>query len=174
MSINDAANKLKTLAPMFRKFIEVGEALEKIGSLEDAEADAKARAQTARQAAEHEQANLALAVDGLKSAKGQARLLVDDADAKAAKIREAANADAAATAEQAKADAAKAWDHAKSEAGKREAEAKARLRELDERIQGTKAALATCDLELSSKRAELADLEKRIAAVRETAQKMLG
>ena len=150
-----AADEVKKLHRMFQSLGEVVDVLDRIGSVEQAEQEARARVEAANREAD--------AIKGtVDAAKAEAERLVEEAGVEAAAIL----ADAEAKKQQAWADAERISDIASREAANVIADAEAR------RVAAENEAALARDSETVA-RSELADLEKKIEAARARIAKLL-
>lgn len=150
-----AADDAKKLAKMFQSLNDVAEALEKIGSAEQAENEARARIDALRKEGDD---LVALLTDKREMAKG----IVAKAEAKAHEILTSAYADADVARDQAKADARAVIDEAtaaRDHAQGHLLETSAQLVDLKDQIDAAKAELEALNMESEKVRAFLATIK---------------
>lgn len=160
MSTIKTIEEVREFARKFQAVIDLAAAVEPIAKLELAEAEL--RGQVGALQAERD-----ALVEEVAGAKATAARIVEEAKAKAAELFEAATASAQAATgklvESAQAQVAGINDDAKAEADR-----------LAKRIAKLKAEEADLDRDIDARRAQVVDLESRLAAAQEKARAMIG
>ena len=160
MSKIKTIEEVREFARKFQSVIDLAAAVEPIAKLELAEAEL--RGQVGKLQGERD----ALAEE-VAGAKATAKRLVDEAKAKAVELVDAATASA-------QAEAAKLAESARAQAAGINDDAKAEADRLAKRIAKLKAEEADIDRDIDARRAQVVDLESRLAAAQEKARAMIG
>lgn len=170
----DAADAIRRLARLFQPMVAVADELERLGSVEQAVAEAETA--KARIAVEREQAaeDLAAAKQSVKDAREQAKKIKADAEDKAAAVINEARGEADAIKAAAEADAKTVTDNATRALSERTAE----LRGVVEELVTARNELTN---ELEARRGELAEVnaladaaEARLATAKAEIARMLA
>lgn len=169
-----AAESIKLLATQYQHMIEAAEALNRIGSLENAEKEAKQAIDSTRKELEKTKVNLVLAKDEFQSLKADAKSLVEGAELEANQLLVKAKADSDAML----ADAtikAKIIENSALEAVKSELNTiKANKLKAEKAVESAITELnATID-ERNKAAQELADLQSKIESAKAAVLKLLG
>ena len=157
--ISKAAHDLKVLAQRFRPVLDVVDALERIGSLEDAERDAKERTAHAKAEADTAAASLVTVQQQVAEAHKKIQLATTDAE----QIVAQATQDADQIRARARTDADRIRQEAEA--------AKATIQKESEALTVTKTRLAG---EVEAKQKELAAITARIAETKASIAKLAG
>lgn len=159
VNINEAVDQVRNLNRMFKAMNTLGDALEKIGSIEQFEREALQAKDKAQKEAAEAKAEAAKAVDELKAAKQK----VKDADARAEELAKEGEANKSAI--EAK---------AKEQAEKIVADADAELKRLQGEISKYHAQVKAFDGLISDKQTELDTINKKVEEAKSRIEKLLG
>lgn len=169
-----AAAAVVKMRAMAQNIIDLGDAVERMGSMENAESEAKVRMLTAQKDAESAKAEVAAAVKARDAAKTTAvealKRTQDEAAAVMAKAQEAAQK----TLSDAQTAAALIKQRAQSEADSAKSGLAAVLADHSGRVKTAQANVDELDAMMVTKKAELVALQAKINAAQETMQRMLA
>jgi cell division septum initiation protein DivIVA len=152
---NDAVVAAKALSNQYRAVISLCEALEGLGSIDDAKADADAARVQAEQARNKALGELEHVLQRIEEAKGEAPKILSDAEAKAGAALAARVAKGDEIVAAAKAHAAKVIADANAEAG-----------EIRKEIEGMKGDALALGRELASKAEMLKGIKAQLAEIK--------
>lgn len=170
LTLKEAVTRLQTQGGLFKAVMVISDEIDKIGKIEQLTSEANAAHSAA--VAAHEKAVASMAQErkaqeaGLVKITAELAVAQTDADA----VRDQAKAILA----DAKDKVSKALSVAKDKAQAMIADAEAKAKASADMVAANAKALADGEVGLASKAKELADIERRIEAARETIKKMMG
>lgn len=173
-STTDAVESIRQLAAKFQGILDVANALERIGSLENAEAEVNARTQVARIAATAAEADLLVAQQKIEEATVKANDICAQAmhvieEERAGILKEADNVRM-----QADEDARARVSAAETQISLLQGEAQKAKAEAEDAAAARDKAVAEGKTAGETSRAELADLEAKIKTAKESIASILG
>lgn len=174
MSKLNAAKSIRNLATLYKDMTDAAEALEQIGSLEQAADEAAKATASAKGELATTQAELSKAKDKLAAAKATAQEIGEQAAAEALVIQDKAQTDAVAIITQAKQDATGIIGGAKYRAEAIVASGNSQYEVLTGNIAVLKEQYGVLNSDVQAKRRELASLEDKLNTARDGLRKLLG
>jgi hypothetical protein len=171
--VQQAAQKFRTLVPTITKFLEIGQALERIGSLESAAEGAQQREIAARQKAEAVEAEFAELLRIEEESRQRAARIVETATAEAAQVKKDAQATASRVLQEAEDEANAKVAEANLKAEATIARGAQSERGAMERATETNRRAIEVDEQIAAKRRELADIEGRVTRAKAEAQRIV-
>ena len=163
----EAADAIRTIAKRLEGFALAADALERIGSIDQAAKEAQQQRDAALDQAKDAKADLAKARSALASAKEQADSVMDEAGVNAAAIVSKAEADALLIVDRAKAEASGLMNAQKGAFDAAVSEANAEMAKLKGRIKTAKVDAEAIDAEIAHKQAQLEQLNAALAEIKQ-------
>lgn len=170
----EAAEAAKNLNKMLRGVLLVGEALERVGSIEAAEEDARTKLARAQAQLFEASSELDAALQAVNGAHAQAQSIVADAKAAARRTVDAAQADASKLSADAAAQVAEVERAAKKQADQVVAQAESRRAMLEVDVERMTQAVHELDARVEASKQELEETESKLTRAREEAARIFG
>jgi chromosome segregation ATPase len=171
--ITEAAQAVELLHNRFGRHLTVlANALTEIGSLDQAAQEARIRCDDAKEQAQKEASKVAALKAQAVEIAASTQAMRDQAKEESADLRNKAQEDITRVESEAKRRADEIVAKAGADAAVKEASAVARLSEVSKRVKEATDSVAALDLQLISKRTELAMLEDKLNAIRAKIKEM--
>lgn len=169
----DAAASVRKVAALFKDFTAAADALERVGSLEQAEAEAGKRVVVAQEQAQEAQEQLAVVREANSKALAVAEAALRDAEQAGALEREKARLVAAEIIDEAKRKAEGLTTAAERGLEEKARASAAQLARAQEQLNGVRAEQRTAQHDLAAAQQELAAVEQRLSEARAAARALL-